>query len=116
MLIDNISVESAEFLSLSGFSTDTDTFPKLLKFNYQNHPDEISMRNKRYGIWNEYTWKDCYLNTRKIALGLTSLGIIRGDKVIVPKGNTQILPNDEIIALTKIAQEKEVIKCLLGGV
>jgi len=42
--------------------------------------------------------------------------IIRGDKVIVPKGNTQILPNDEIIALTKIAQEKEVIKCLLGGV
>jgi len=44
------------------------------------------------------------------------LTIIRKDSVLIPKGDTIIQPDDEIIALTKITQEREVVKCLLGEI
>lgn len=44
------------------------------------------------------------------------LTIIRKDAVVVPRGDTVIQADDEVIALTKITQEREVVKCLLGEV
>ncbi len=65
------------------FEKDSDTFPKLLRRNFQNYPEDTTMRHKRYGLWNQYTWKDCFINVRNIGLGLVSLGLNKGDKVCI---------------------------------
>src|SRR3989304_9117676 len=60
------------------------TTAKLLLRNYQTYGDKrIAMRKKRYGIWNEYTWKDCYEKVKYFSLGLVSLGFERGDKLAI---------------------------------
>jgi hypothetical protein len=42
-------------------SEETDTFSKLLIRNYERWGDsKVAMRKKEFGIWREYTWKDCY--------------------------------------------------------
>lgn len=61
-----------------------DTWPKVLKYNYDNYGDRRrAMRYKRFGIWQPYTWKDYYLNVKYLALGLLSLGFERGDKLLI---------------------------------
>lgn len=77
------SCGDSDFYSMSGLAENTDTFPKLLLYNYKHYPKEISIRHKKYGIWNQYSWEDCYIKTREIALGMVSLGLKRGDRVCV---------------------------------
>ena len=60
-----------------------DTFPKLLLRNYQTWPDLIAMRKKDFGVWWEYTWKQCYENVKYFSLGLISMGLQRGDRVAI---------------------------------
>lgn len=55
-----------------------DTFPKLLALNARTHPHAIAMREKEFGIWNEFTWADYERRVRHMALGMRSLGIGRG--------------------------------------
>ena len=43
--------KSAEYL---------DTLPKFLLNNARSYPNDITMRKKDLGIWNSYTWKDCF--------------------------------------------------------
>ncbi len=58
-----------------------DTFPKLLAHNAARWPGEIALREKEFGIWNEYTWADYLARVREIALGLHGLGVRRGETV-----------------------------------
>src|SRR5690625_547145 len=58
-----------------------DTFPKLLAYNAANWPHETAMREKEFGIWNEYTWRDYEQAVERFALGLSALGMQRGDIV-----------------------------------
>lgn len=58
-----------------------DTFPKLLLHNAANWPEEVAMREKEFGIWNEFTWRDCREQVRGIAGGLAGLGLERGGVV-----------------------------------
>lgn len=58
-----------------------DTFPKLLAFNAQHWPNEVAMREKEFGIWNEFTWNDYHTTVKQMALGMHSMGIKRGDVV-----------------------------------
>jgi len=61
-----------------------DTLPKYLVRNYRRWGDrQIAIRKKKYGIWNEYTWKDHFEQTKYFALGLISLGLKKGDKVSI---------------------------------
>ena len=60
-----------------------DTFPKLLMHNAERWPGEVAMREKEFGIWNEFTWADYRDRVREIALGLLSLGVSRGDIVSI---------------------------------
>jgi long-chain acyl-CoA synthetase len=60
-----------------------DTFPKLVRLNAERIPRKIAIREKDYGIWQPYTWRDYYEQARLIALGLASLGFARGDKVAI---------------------------------
>lgn len=42
------------------------------------------------------------------------VSIIRGEEVIVPRGDTQLLPRDDIIALTLVENEQQLLNYLLG--
>lgn len=44
------------------------------------------------------------------------VSIIRGDEVIVPKGNTVLLPQDDIIALTLVQNEQQLLSYLIGKI
>jgi trk system potassium uptake protein TrkA len=44
------------------------------------------------------------------------VSIVRQDEVILPKGDTLLLPNDDIIALTLIEKKQELIQFLLGKI
>lgn len=44
------------------------------------------------------------------------VSIIRQDEVIVPKGDTVLLAGDDIVALTKIEHEKQLLKFLIGDI
>jgi long-chain acyl-CoA synthetase len=61
-----------------------DTLPKLLLRNYERWGDtRVALRKKEYGIWREYSWKDCYLKVKSIFLGLTSVGLEAGSGVAI---------------------------------
>jgi len=61
-----------------------DTWPKILKYNYEKYGDQRrAMRHKHYGVWQPYTWKDYYLNVKHLALGLLVFGFEAGDKVLI---------------------------------
>ena len=60
-----------------------DTFPKLLLHNAANWPDDVAMREKEYGIWNTYSWRDYCDRVREIACGLKALGLERGEVVAI---------------------------------
>jgi len=60
-----------------------DTLPKIFVENYKKYPRKVAMRKKDLGIWNEYTWADCYHAVKNFALGLVSLGLGQGDKVAI---------------------------------
>ena len=60
-----------------------DTFPKLVRANADRLPRHIAIREKDLGIWQSYTWRDYFDRSRRIALGLASLGFARGDKTAI---------------------------------
>jgi long-chain acyl-CoA synthetase len=61
-----------------------DTWPKILKYNYEKYGDSrIAIRHKNHGIWQGYSWKDYYLNVRYLALGLIAIGFKAGDKLLI---------------------------------
>ncbi len=44
----------------------------------------------------------------------TLVSILRAEEVIIPKGDTQLLPGDDIIALTLIGNEPSLLSLLVG--
>ncbi len=42
--------------------------------------DRVAIREKDFGIWNEYTWADWGDHARWVGLGLKALGLERGDR------------------------------------
>ena len=61
----------------------TDTLPKLLRRNMQTFGGQVGMREKDRGIWQSYSWNQCYEHVREFALGLAAAGLKRGDKLSV---------------------------------
>jgi long-chain acyl-CoA synthetase len=74
-------------LRSAGSAPDLDTFPKLVERNAERRPRKVAIREKDYGIWQAYTWRDYFDEARLIALGLASLGFTRGDKTAVVGDN-----------------------------
>ncbi|MCO5100629.1 MAG: long-chain fatty acid--CoA ligase [Burkholderiaceae bacterium] len=75
-----------------------DTFPKLLLHNAERWPGDVAMREKEFGIWNEFTWSDYRDRVREIALGLLSLGVRRGEIVSIIGRNRPEMVWGEIAA------------------
>lgn len=63
--------------------SDMDTIPKAFYATAKRLGDRVGMRKKRFGIWQEYTWRESLQNTIDLCLGLAALGVKRGDKVAI---------------------------------
>ena len=47
----------------------------------QNAPTKVALRQKEFGIWQEYSWQESYEQVKLFALGLLELGLERGNHV-----------------------------------
>ncbi|MGD2125871.1 MAG: AMP-binding protein, partial [Desulfobacteraceae bacterium] len=64
--------------------TENMTIPGLLKGNYERWGDsEVAIRDKDFGLWQEYTWKDSYEKVKYFCLGMIRLGLGPNDKVAI---------------------------------
>lgn len=65
-----------------------DTLPKRLQAMAAKYGhSRVALREKDYGIWQEYTWQDYLDRVRDFCLGLVSLGFRRGDKIAIVGDN-----------------------------
>jgi long-chain acyl-CoA synthetase len=60
-----------------------DTFPKLLVENANRLGSKVALREKEFGIWQSFTWREYHDRVRDFSLGLLELGMQRGDKVAI---------------------------------
>lgn len=66
---------------------DMDTFPKYLLRNAERLGDRPAMRRKDFGIWQSWTWREQLDEVRKLAIGLQSLGLVKGDRIAIIGAN-----------------------------
>jgi long-chain acyl-CoA synthetase len=60
-----------------------DTIPQMVRYNAERWSQRTAMCMKKFGIWQRYSWKECYDNIKYLALGLKKLGLKRGDVVCI---------------------------------
>lgn len=59
-----------------------ETLPQHYLANVKRFPDnKVAVRQKEFGIWREFTWKESYDQVKLFGLGLISLGLQRGQHV-----------------------------------
>ena len=59
------------------------TLVRLLAANAAAVPDQVAMREKDRGIWQEFTWSQLNQTVLAVAAGLQALGLSRGQGVLV---------------------------------
>ncbi len=65
-----------------------DTLPKHFMKNVERYGNQkVALRQKEFGIWQQFTWQDSYQNVRDICLGLVKLGLNRGERVCIVGDN-----------------------------
>ncbi len=64
-----------------------DTLPGLLARHAADHPYEVALREKEFGIWQETTWADYLSRVESFALGLVDLGVAKGDRIAIVGDN-----------------------------
>jgi long-chain acyl-CoA synthetase len=55
------------------------TIPQLLRRRMEEDPDRVALREKDFGIWRTWTWREYYDLVSKTAAGLDTLGFTRGE-------------------------------------
>jgi len=60
-----------------------DTLPAILRSQMVHYGDRVALRKKDFGIWHEISWNDYYRHVKYFSLGLTNLGLKRGDRVAI---------------------------------
>ncbi|GIX49545.1 MAG: long-chain-fatty-acid--CoA ligase [Candidatus Tectimicrobiota bacterium] len=63
------------------------TLPQFLVRNARDFPHEVAIREKEYGIWQQWTWAQYLQEVRDFALGLVALGFNAGDKLAILSDN-----------------------------
>lgn len=63
------------------------TIASLIKHRAETTPDEVAIRQKNLGIWQERTWQDYWSTIETVANGLLALGIQPGDRVAIHSEN-----------------------------
>src|SRR6185295_8855028 len=70
-----------------GAAMDHGTFPGRLVERARQRGEQIALREKKYGIWQEVTWREYAAHVRAVALGLERIGLRPGDTITVISGN-----------------------------
>ena len=70
-----MSNDGRDLTAIEGFRT----IPGLFWHRVITESDRVAIREKDFGIWNEYTWRHYGEQARLIGLGLKALGLQRGD-------------------------------------
>ena len=66
----------------------TNTLPKTFRAQARKYGDKkVFMRHKDYGLWNSYTWKECFARTENVFLGLLSMGFEENDVIAIMGDN-----------------------------
>ena len=65
-----------------------ETIPGLLRHWARTKPQDVALREKRYGFWNTLTFSTYYERVVDFALGLDSLGFTASDFLAVASENT----------------------------
>jgi len=60
-----------------------DTLIGLIVKNAQEMPDEVAIREKRYGVWSPMTWRQFRDRVQEFALGLRAFGFRPGDNLAI---------------------------------
>ncbi|MBU2548294.1 MAG: AMP-binding protein [Proteobacteria bacterium] len=63
------------------FDRGIETLPQLLVYQAGRFGDRVFHRKKDFGIWQRFTFKDVLDNVRQLAMGLSALGVTRGETV-----------------------------------
>jgi long-chain acyl-CoA synthetase len=58
---------------------DDRSLPAILLEHVEEHGDEVAVRWKRYGVWQEYDWADYHDRVETLAAGLDAMGFGDGD-------------------------------------
>ena len=66
----------------------TTTLPRLLRERARRTPSELALREKDLGVWRRYDWAHYERQARRFARALLSLGIGRGDRIVIASENT----------------------------
>ena len=60
-----------------------DTLPGIFLARCRASANSVALREKRFGVWREHTWRDYEQRVRLAGLGLISLGLKTGDRVAI---------------------------------
>ena len=64
------------------------TLPQILSMQAEHlGRNKIAIREKAYGIWQTYTWHDYFNYVKRTGLGLSALGLKRGDHIGIITNN-----------------------------
>src|SRR5690606_7892811 len=63
------------------------TLPQMLREQAARIPDRIAIRQKDFGIWRPYRWRDYWQRACHVGMGLRALGVSPGGHVGVLSEN-----------------------------
>jgi long-chain acyl-CoA synthetase len=59
------------------------TFPQYLRWNAERFGQRAAMRHKDFGIWQSWTWSQLLDEIRAFSLGLSEIGVKKGDRIAI---------------------------------
>ena len=73
-----------EKLKIEGGRTPSEKVMEVSK----DHPEKIALRYKVFGIWQETTYKDFWMKSNYVSMGLRFFGVEKGNSVAIHSENT----------------------------
>ncbi len=75
------------------------TFPQRVVFAAEHDPERVAMRQKRRGVYDEWTWRRYAEEMRDLASGMLDLGFVRGDRAAIMGDPRVEMVTSELAAL-----------------
>lgn len=64
------------------------TIPKVFRDTVSRHGSRVAMRQKKFGVWQEYTWQEYEEQAKTVASALIELGCKAGDTISILGNNS----------------------------
>jgi long-chain acyl-CoA synthetase len=63
------------------------TLPQMVRAHAQKNADRVAIRQKQFGIWQPYSWREYYDRASAVGLGFRAMGLEEGGHVAVISEN-----------------------------